>query len=159
MISLRPRCPSSSNSLDRPLLLLHSTAGRHLDEARTHLLYGEFLRRSRRRSDARVHLRSAIETFQQLGATPWEARAAGELRATGETARKPEPTMLAALTPQQTQIVQLVAAGASNKQVAAQLFLSARTVDYHLRNVFVKLGISSRAELVLVPQLGASVPA
>jgi DNA-binding NarL/FixJ family response regulator len=74
----------------------------------------------------RIHLRGAIEAFQQLGAAPWEERAVGELRATGETARKREPTMPAVLTPQQTQIVQLVAAGASNKQVAAQLFLSAR---------------------------------
>jgi len=106
----------------------------------------------------RIHLRSVIEAFQQLGAAPGGA-GRGRLRATGETARMQEPTVLAVLRPRQTQIVQLVAAGASNKQVAAQLFLSARTVDYHLRNVFVKLGISSRAELVRLPQLGASVPA
>jgi DNA-binding CsgD family transcriptional regulator len=83
----------------------------------------------------------------------------GELRATGETARKREPTMPAVLKPQQTQIVQLVAAGASNKQVAAQLFLSARTVDYLVRNMFVKLGISSRKDLIRLPKLGAAVPA
>jgi hypothetical protein len=73
---------------------------------RTHLLYGEFLRRSRR-SDARVHLRSAIEASQQLSAAPWQERAAGELRATGETAQKREPTMLAGLTALQPQIALL----------------------------------------------------
>ena len=71
-----------------------------------------------------------------------------ELRATGESARNREPNTLTQLTPQQMQIVRLVAEGATNKQVAAQLFLSPRTVDYHLRNVFVKLGMSSRSELM-----------
>ena len=136
-------------------LALYARTGRRMDEARTHLLYGEFLRRSRRRSDARGHLRSAVEVFGQLGAVPWEERARLELRATGQTARKRQVSTLSELTPQQTQIVRLVAEGATNKQVAAQLFLSARTVDYHLRNVFVKLGISSRAELIRLPGVGA----
>ena len=83
-----------------------------------------------------------------MGAVPWAGRARAALRATGETARKRELGALDELTPQQLQIVSLVAEGATNKEVAAQLFVSPRTVDYHSRNVFVKLGISSRAELI-----------
>jgi DNA-binding CsgD family transcriptional regulator len=137
----------------------HAESGRPLDEARTRLLYGEFLRRDRRRVEARSQLRSAIEVFERLGAVPWEDRARSELRATGETARKREPSTLTQLTPQQVQIVRLVAEGATNKEVAAQLFLSARTVDYHLRNVFVKLGISSRAELIRHPGVDEAIHA
>jgi len=132
----------------------HAQAGRRFDQARTRLLYGEFLRRTRQRAEARSHLRSAIDTFEQLGASPWEQRARAELRATGETARKREPSTLTRLTPQQTQIVRLVAEGATNKEVASQLYLSPRTVDYHLRNVFVKLGITSRAELIHLQGIG-----
>ena len=83
-------------------------------------------------------------------------RARAELRATGETARKREPSTLTQLTPQQLHIVRLVAEGATNKEVAAQLFLSPRTVDHHLRNVFAKLGIASRAELIRLPYLDGS---
>jgi DNA-binding CsgD family transcriptional regulator len=137
----------------------HAESGRPFDEARTRLVYGEFLRRGRRRAEARAQLRSALETFERLGASPWERRAQAELRATGETARKREPSTLTQLTPQQLQIVRLVAQGATNKEVAAQLFLSSRTVDYHLRNVFVKLGISSRAELIRLPKVDESVHA
>jgi DNA-binding CsgD family transcriptional regulator len=137
----------------------HAESGRPFDEARTRLLYGEFLRRARRRAEARAQLRSALETFERLSASPWEERARAELRATGETARKREPSTLTQLTPQQLQIVRLVAQGATNKEVAAQLFLSSRTVDYHLRNVFVKLGISSRAELIRLPKVDESVHA
>jgi DNA-binding CsgD family transcriptional regulator len=126
----------------------HAHGGRPFDEARTRLLYGELLRRARRRTEARTQLRGALEIFERLGAAPWGRRATAELRATGETARKRQPSALAQLTPQQLQIVRLVAEGATNKEAAAQLFLSPRTVDYHLRNVFVKLGISSRAELI-----------
>jgi DNA-binding CsgD family transcriptional regulator len=139
-------------------LARHAHAGRPFDQARTQLLYGEFLRRARRRAEARSHLRNAIDTFEQLGASPWEDRARAELRATGETARKRQPTASATLTPQQTQIVRLVAEGATNKEVAAQLFLSPRTVAYHLRNVFVKLQITSRAELIRLQTIGESVP-
>jgi DNA-binding CsgD family transcriptional regulator len=116
--------------------------------ARTELLYGEWLRRERRRQDARAHLRSALESFRSLGATPWELRAEGELRATGETARKRDPSTLDQLTPQELQIAALVAQGMTNREIAAQLFLSPRTIDYHLRKVFSKLGIASRNELV-----------
>ena len=128
------------------------------DLARSELLYGEWLRRQRRRIDARLHLRAALETFQQLATTPWEARARSELRASGETARKRDPSTRDQLTPQELQISRLVAAGKSNPEVAAQLFLSPRTIDYHLRKVFTKLEIASRAELAAV-DLGEPVAA
>jgi DNA-binding CsgD family transcriptional regulator len=129
-------------------LALHDAHARPFDTARTELLYGEALRRARRRGEARNHLRSALETFQRLGAVPWADRAAAELRATGETARRRNPATLAQLTPQELQIVRLVGEGGTNREIGAQLFLSRRTVDYHLRNVFVKLGVSSRTELI-----------
>jgi DNA-binding NarL/FixJ family response regulator len=112
------------------------------------LLYGEALRRARRRAEAREHLRAAFTTFGQLGASPWAERARTELRASGETARQRDPSTLDQLTPQELQIVRFVGQGATNRDVAAQLFLSPRTIDYHLRQVFTKLGISSRAELI-----------
>jgi DNA-binding CsgD family transcriptional regulator len=115
--------------------------------ARGELLYGEWLRRERRREQARRHLRAALETFQQLGAVPWEERAAAELRATGETIRKRDPSTLDQLTPQELQIAGLVSQGLTNREIAGQLFLSPRTIDYHLRKVFSKLGIASRTEL------------
>jgi DNA-binding CsgD family transcriptional regulator len=121
---------------------------RQLDLARTHLLYGAFLRRQRRRADARRHLRAAVDEFDRLGAEPWAERARVELRATGETARRRDPSTLLQLTPQESQIARLVGAGNSNKDVATQLFLSPRTVEYHLAKVFTKLGIASRAELI-----------
>jgi DNA-binding NarL/FixJ family response regulator len=129
-------------------LALHDRRARPFDTARTELLYGEALRRARRRGEARTHLRSALEAFQRLEAAPWAERAAAELRATGETARRRNPGTLAQLTPQELQIVRLVGEGGTNREIGAQLFLSRRTVDYHLRNVFVKLGVSSRIELI-----------
>jgi DNA-binding CsgD family transcriptional regulator len=123
-------------------------ASHPFDQARAEFLFGEFLRRERRRIDAREHLRTAVEIFERLGAHPWEERARQELRASGETARRRDPSTLSELTPQELQITRLVAAGSSNKEVAAQLFLSPRTVEYHLRKVFSKLGIASRAELI-----------
>ncbi|GIK77702.1 MAG: AAA family ATPase [Thermoleophilia bacterium] len=115
--------------------------------ARGELLHGEWLRRERRRQEARGHLRAALELFRQVGAAPWEERAEAELRATGETARKRDPSTLDELTPQELQIAGLVSQGMTNREVAAQLFLSPRTIDYHLRKVFSKLGIASRTEL------------
>ncbi|MBU2664596.1 AAA family ATPase [Actinoplanes bogorensis] len=120
---------------------------RPFELARTRLLHGEFLRRGKRRAEARVQLREAADVFDRLGAVPWAERAGAELRATGETARKRQPDTLTRLTPQERQIVRLVADGATNQQVAAQLFLSRRTVEYHLHNVFTKLGVSSRTAL------------
>jgi DNA-binding CsgD family transcriptional regulator len=118
--------------------------------ARTELLYGEWLRRERARREARGHLRRAADLFRQVGAPPWEERAESELRATGETARKRDPSTLDELTPQELQIAGLVASGMTNRQIAAQLYLSPRTIDYHLRKVFSKLGVASRTELVLM---------
>ena len=126
----------------------HAPAVPPLQRARTELLYGEWLRRERRRTDARGHLRAALDRFRQLGAAPWAGRAEAELRATGETVRRSEPGALAQLTPQERKIAGLVTDGLTNRDIAAQLYLSPRTVDYHLRKVFTKLGIASRTELV-----------
>jgi DNA-binding NarL/FixJ family response regulator len=129
-------------------LELHASAGRPFDTARTELVYGESLRRRRRRADARKHLRAAHETFEQLGATPWADQARVELLATGETARRRDVDTLNQLTPQELQIARFVAQGTTNRAIAEQLFLSPRTVDYHLRKIFTKLGLTSRHQLM-----------
>jgi DNA-binding CsgD family transcriptional regulator len=126
----------------------HPATERPLDMARTALLYGEHLRRERRRVDARAQLRAALETFERLGCVHWAERARSELRATGETARRRDPSSLDQLTQQELQVVRVVSQGATNREAAAHLFISPRTVDHHLRSVFRKLGIRSRAELV-----------
>jgi DNA-binding CsgD family transcriptional regulator len=122
-------------------------ASRPYDLARAQLAYGEFLRRTNRRVDARTHLRAALETFTDLGAAPLVERATQELRASGETARKRDPSTLLDLTPMELKVAQLVSTGLSNKDVAAQCWVSPRTVAFHLRNVFTKVGVSSRTEL------------
>ena len=132
---------------------------RPLDRARLQLHYGEHLRRERRRIDARVHLRAAVDGFERLGARPWAERAGRELRATGETARRRDVSSLADLTPQELQVARLVGEGATNKAVAAQLFVSPKTVEYHLRKVFAKLGIASRSELFRLDLDDVEVPA
>ncbi|MDD9207976.1 AAA family ATPase [Georgenia sp. 10Sc9-8] len=124
---------------------------RTFDRARTELAYGQQLRRVRRRVDARTHLGAALEVFEELGASPWAERAAVELRATGQSVRRREASTAAVgLTPQERQVARLVGQGLSNREVAAQLFLSPRTVDFHLRNIFAKRGLTSRAELVRI---------
>ena len=128
-------------------LRLHAESNRLFDRARTALLFGEHLRWTDRRAEAREHLRFAQETFEQLGAAGWADRAGDERRANGDTAERPDPSTLSQLTPQELQIAKLVADGHSNREVAARLFLSPRTIDAHLRNVFSKVGISSRREL------------
>jgi DNA-binding NarL/FixJ family response regulator len=133
---------------------LYEQCGRRLEEARTLLCYGELLRRDRKRSEAREILRRAAVTFDRVGATAWYERVVGELRATGETARKRVAGPPNELTPQQRQIVEGVVEGATNRAIAARLFLGPRTVDDHLRNVFVALGITSRAELTRLAGLG-----
>jgi DNA-binding CsgD family transcriptional regulator len=130
---------SDQGAVDRPF-----------ERARTHLAFGEFLRRSRRRVDAREQLRTALQAFQDLDATPWVHRAEQELRASGETARKRDASTSVTLTPQETQIASFVAQGLSNREVAARLFLSPRTIDFHLRNVYAKTGITSRGELARI---------
>ena len=137
-----------SDRLFAESLALHAGGGRPFDMARTALLFGERLRRRRKRAEARKHLRTALETFERLGATPWAEHARTELLATGETARKRDVSTLRQLTPQELQIARLVAGGSTNRTIAGQLFLSPRTVDYHLRKVFSKLSLSSRHELV-----------
>jgi DNA-binding CsgD family transcriptional regulator len=126
---------------------MHERAGRPFERARTELAFGECLRRARRRTEARSYLRAALDRFESLGAAAWAERTRGELRASGQTARKRDPSTLDQLTAQEVHIAQLVAEGHTNRDVAGQLFLSPRTIEFHLRNVFRKLGISSRTEL------------
>jgi DNA-binding NarL/FixJ family response regulator len=136
-------------------LRLHGEQTRPLDRARTQLLLGEHLRRGRQRVAAREQLRAALADFRALGAALWAERAESELRASGATARKRDPGTLGELTPQERQVARFVGEGLSNKEVAAQLFLSPRTIDAHLRSVFGKLGITSRTQLARLP-LGES---
>jgi DNA-binding CsgD family transcriptional regulator len=115
--------------------------------ARIRLLYGEWLRREGRRLDAREQLRTAHHLFEAIGMEAFAERARRELLATGETARKRSPETREELTPQEEQIARLARDGLSNPEIGAQLFVSARTVEWHLRNVFAKLGITSRRQL------------
>jgi DNA-binding CsgD family transcriptional regulator len=115
--------------------------------ARAHLLYGEWLRRQRRRADAREQLRTAHEMFIAMGMKAFAQRAARELRATGATIRKHTVETSTELTAQEAQIAPLVGEGLSNSEIAARLFLSPRTVEWHLRKIFTKLQITSRKQL------------
>ena len=135
-----------------PALALHDDGNRPHERARTELVYGEALRRARRRTASRIHLRAALAGFEELGATPWAERARAELRATGETTQ-PRGFTWDTLTVQELQIAQLAARGASNPEIAGQLFLSRRTIEYHLHKVFTKLGLASRAELASAKNL------
>jgi DNA-binding CsgD family transcriptional regulator len=118
-----------------------------LQLSRAHLLYGEWLRRERRRLDARGHLRTAHELFREFGAEAFAERARVELEATGEYARKRTVDTLDQLTPREAQIARLAAQGETNREIAARLFISASTVEYHLRKAFRKLDIKSRTQL------------
>jgi ATP/maltotriose-dependent transcriptional regulator MalT len=124
--------------------------------ARTHLLYGEWLRRTRRRAPAREHLRKAHTMFDKMGATAFAERARRELVATGEHVRAREIGATSALTPQESQIAALAAGGMTNPRIGAELFISPHTVEWHLRKVYTKLGISSRRAL---PQALSNAPA
>jgi DNA-binding NarL/FixJ family response regulator len=127
------------------------------DLARAQLVYGEWLRRQRRRTDAREQLRTAHEQFTSMRAEAFGARAARELRATGTTARKRSAETSGDLTPRELQIARLAAEGLSNPEIGTRLFLSPRTVEYHLHGVFAKLGIRSRSQLDTA--LGPDAPA
>src|SRR5262249_22088417 len=128
------------------------------DLARSHLLYGEWLRRERRRLDARKELRVAHELFSDFGMDAFAERARVELQATGERARKRTVETLGQLTPQEAQISRLVAQGNTNREIADQLFISSSTVEYHLRKVFRKLDVKTRTQLAqrLIPSKVAS---
>ena len=139
--------PAAGDAQLAEALRLHDRHRRPLDRARTELLIGERLRRARRKAEARGPLRAALETFEAAGAEPWTARARDELRAAGESTPARGGRRLDRLTPQELQIARLVARGDSNRDVAAALFLSPRTVEYHLHKVFRKLGLHARAEL------------
>lgn len=140
--------PEAAPPLFETALAHHAQpGGRPYDRARTHLAYGESLRRSKRRVDARAHLRAAVEAFDDLQAAPLHVRATQELRASGETARKRDPSTQLVLTPMERQVAQLVSQGMSNKDIAARCWVSPRTVAFHLRNIFTKAGVTSRGEL------------
>jgi len=130
-----------------------------VDFARGHLLYGEWLRRQRRRLDARKELRTAYEMFSKFGMEAFAERARVELLATGEHARKRTLETRDDLTPQEAEIARLARDGLSNSEIGARLFISKHTVEYHLRKVFAKLGISSRTKLaeVLPPESSAAL--
>jgi DNA-binding CsgD family transcriptional regulator len=118
-----------------------------VDLARARLLYGEWLRRLRRRREARDELRTAFAMFEAMGMQAFAAQARDELRATGERARPRGPGASEVLTPQEEQIARLVAGHLTNREIAARLFISASTVEYHLRKIFRKLGVTSRTQL------------
>ena len=133
----------------RASLRLHHQINRPMFTARTELLYGEWLRRMRRRSDARAPLRAAVRVFDEIGARSWAERARSELRATGERVVSATDRVCGAaqLTPQELQVVRLAATGLSNRDIGAQLFISPRTVGYHLYKAFPKLGVAGRHQL------------
>ena len=130
-------------------LSYHEQTPDAFETARTRLAYGERLRRARDRIRAREQLRAAADAFERLDARPWADRARAELAATGETLRRRDSSTLEELTPQELQIALLLTAGKTTRETAAALFLSPKTVEYHLRHVYQKLGIHSREELAL----------
>ncbi|MGW0432250.1 LuxR C-terminal-related transcriptional regulator [Micromonospora sp. NPDC003197] len=143
---LATRGSGAAEDYFREALRLHAAGGAEFERARTELLFGQELRRSRRPRAAREHLHQAAETFLRLGVPVWTQQAMAELRAAGATV--PAPTAdVRTLTAQQLRIARLVVEGATNREVAARLHLSPRTIDHHMRNIFHRLGLRSRMEL------------
>ncbi|HLX49921.1 MAG TPA: AAA family ATPase [Streptosporangiaceae bacterium] len=126
---------------------LHEQTPDTFEAARTRLAYGERLRRARNRVLAREQLRAAVDVFEHLDARPWADRARAELAATGETRRRRDPDTIGELTPQELQIALLLTGGKTTRETAAALFLSPKTVEYHLRHVYQRLGVNSRDQL------------
>jgi DNA-binding CsgD family transcriptional regulator len=135
-----------------------SRAHVHAERARTHLLYGEWLRRTNRRTAARQELHTAYDMFTAMGMQGFARRAHGELVTTGATVHGPAAEARHDLTPQEAHIARLARDGLSNPEIAAQLFISARTVEWHLRKVFTKLGVTSRRQLRTLSDSGRTVP-
>ena len=117
------------------------------EQARTRLLYGTWLRRARRKTEARTQLRAAVDHLDRIHAIPWAERARAELRAAGGATGQPDRAGPLLLTPRELQVARLAAQRLSNRDIAAQLFLSPRTVGYHLYKAYPKLGITSRSQL------------
>lgn len=139
-------------------LVMHAAEQRWFDHARTGLLYGEWLRRERYKTEARTVLRGALRTFERLDARPWADRARTELRAAGEAVAQSRSDLAALLTPQEFQVVRLAASGATNKEIGSRLLLSPKTVAHHLYRAFPKLGVTSRHGLAGVDLDDTVVP-
>jgi DNA-binding CsgD family transcriptional regulator len=129
---------------------LHDATPTPFERARTELCFGERLRRSGQRVEARTWLRKAQDTFEDLGAEPWAEHARTELRASGETARRRDAAVSDQLTAQELQVAMIVAGGATNREAAAALFLSPKTIEFHLGHIYRKLGLRSRAQLAAI---------
>lgn len=148
-------CPDDEvDVVFRGALALHERTPDSFERARTLLAYGARLRRARRRADARSSLREALVTFERLRALPWADQAAAELRATGATAQRRDGAGRSELTAQELQVARMLAQGRTTRETAAALFLSPKTIEYHLRNVYLKLDVRTRAELA--QRLGGS---
>lgn len=138
----------STEQLESSVSMLAAIGNRY-EQARSELLLGEARRRERQRGAARLALRSAVAGFEGVSAATWAERARSELAATGETARRREPSAIGELTPQERNVARLVATGLSNRQIAEQLFLSPNTIETHLRHIFQKADVTSRTQLAL----------
>jgi DNA-binding CsgD family transcriptional regulator len=145
-VALRMRALARSKLTDYDAALeQHGRWGNRFEEARTRLLYGEALRRAKRRKEAREQLSAAMSAFGAVGATAWQRRARDELRASG--ARLPRPASGSSLTAQEQRVANLVVDGLSNNEIASRLVISTKTVEGHLRNIFEKLGVTSRTQV------------